>query len=82
MHKKRLSGPRSAVVEVGDELFAGCCGAHLENLDLALGHLPADGAVEGGEGEVVHPARPEQREALPLPAFPNLTRTIWLEQPS
>ena len=72
--------PRSAVVEVRDELFARCCSTHLEHLDLALGHLPADGAVEGGEGEVFHPARPEQREALPLPAFPNLNRTIWLEQ--
>ena len=41
-----------SLVQVDDVLLAGGLGAHLQHLHLAARHLPADGPVEGGEGDV------------------------------
>ena len=43
------------LVQVHDVLLASGLGAHLEHLHLAARHLPADGPVEGGEGDVLDP---------------------------
>ena len=66
--------PLLRLVQVDDVLLAGGLGAHLQHLHLAARHLPADGPVEGGEGDVFDPPGLHHGETLLLSSSLEITQ--------